>query len=113
MHERSLPASPNWYCSRCSDVNGSGLLGVGAKNIIYLIDVTASSGSVVGESAGHYIHPGTCHSASLRLKAVSHAGKKVSFCPHHGGVMITAVGLSQDEEIPHYLVGLMKSPVPK
>lgn len=50
MHERSLPASPNWYCSRCSDVNSSGLLGVGAKNIIYLIDVTASSGSVVGES---------------------------------------------------------------
>uniref|UniRef100_A0A669B928 Gem nuclear organelle associated protein 5 n=1 Tax=Oreochromis niloticus TaxID=8128 RepID=A0A669B928_ORENI len=43
MRERSLPASPNWYCSRCSDVSSSGLLGVGAKNIIYLIDVSASS----------------------------------------------------------------------
>lgn len=52
MHERSLPASPNWYCSRCSDVNSSGLLGVGAKNIIYLIDVSASSCRVVGKSAG-------------------------------------------------------------
>lgn len=50
MHERTLPASPNWYCSRCSDVNSSGLLGVGAKNIIYLIDVSASSCRVVGES---------------------------------------------------------------
>uniref|UniRef100_A0A3Q4HGP8 Gem (nuclear organelle) associated protein 5 n=1 Tax=Neolamprologus brichardi TaxID=32507 RepID=A0A3Q4HGP8_NEOBR len=43
MRERSLPASPNWYCSRCSDVSSSGLLGVGAKNVIYLIDVSASS----------------------------------------------------------------------
>uniref|UniRef100_A0A8C2ZHS8 Gem nuclear organelle associated protein 5 n=1 Tax=Cyclopterus lumpus TaxID=8103 RepID=A0A8C2ZHS8_CYCLU len=53
MHERSLPASPNWYCSRCSDVNGSGLLGVGAKNIIFLIDVSASSCRVTGELVGH------------------------------------------------------------
>ncbi|XP_044077410.1 gem-associated protein 5 isoform X1 [Siniperca chuatsi] len=53
MHERSLPASPNWYCSRCSDVSSSGLLGVGAKNIIYLIDVSASSCRVIGELVGH------------------------------------------------------------
>ncbi|KAG7217173.1 hypothetical protein INR49_027714 [Caranx melampygus] len=53
MHERSLPASPNWYCSRCSDVSRGGLLGVGAKNIIYLIDVSASSCRVVGELIGH------------------------------------------------------------
>ncbi|XP_069002058.1 gem-associated protein 5 [Embiotoca jacksoni] len=53
MHERSLPASPNWYCSRCSDVSSSGLLGVGAKYIIYLIDVSASSCRVVGELVGH------------------------------------------------------------
>lgn len=52
MHERSLPASPNWYCSRCSDVSSSGrLLGVGAKNTIFLIDISASSCRVVGESA--------------------------------------------------------------
>ncbi|KAI9527302.1 hypothetical protein NQZ68_032173 [Dissostichus eleginoides] len=53
MHERSLPASPNWYCSRSSDVSSSGLLGAGAKNIIYLIDVSASSCRVVGELVGH------------------------------------------------------------
>lgn len=56
MHERSLPASPNWYCSRCSDVNSDGVLGVGAKNIIYLINVSASSCRVVGESAVIYGH---------------------------------------------------------
>ncbi|XP_056299460.1 gem-associated protein 5 [Pseudoliparis swirei] len=70
MHERSLPASPNWYCSRCSDVNGSGLLGVGAKNIIFLIDVSASSCRVTGELVGHRDlvsgfsfcqHPGQSH----------------------------------------------------
>uniref|UniRef100_A0A8C4H2J4 Gem (nuclear organelle) associated protein 5 n=1 Tax=Dicentrarchus labrax TaxID=13489 RepID=A0A8C4H2J4_DICLA len=48
MHERSLPASPNWYCSRCSDVSSGGLLGVGAKNIIYLIEASASSCELVG-----------------------------------------------------------------
>lgn len=53
MHERSLPASPNWYFSRCSDLNSSGLLGVGAKNIIYLIDVSASFCRVIGELVGH------------------------------------------------------------
>ncbi|XP_072230388.1 gem-associated protein 5 [Leuresthes tenuis] len=53
MRDRSLPASPNWYCSRCSDVNSKGLLGVGAKNVIYLIDVTASSCRVTGELVGH------------------------------------------------------------
>ncbi|KAL6098373.1 gemin5 [Pungitius sinensis] len=53
MHERSLPASPNWYCSRSSDVNDSGLLGVGAKNVIFLIDVSASSCRVTGELVGH------------------------------------------------------------
>uniref|UniRef100_A0A7N8WQZ1 Gem (nuclear organelle) associated protein 5 n=1 Tax=Mastacembelus armatus TaxID=205130 RepID=A0A7N8WQZ1_9TELE len=53
MHDRSLPASPNWYCSRCSDVTGGGLLGVGAKNIIYLIDVSASTCRVTGELVGH------------------------------------------------------------
>ncbi|KAK2828028.1 hypothetical protein Q5P01_019062 [Channa striata] len=53
MHERLLPASPNWYCSRCSDVSGGGLLGVGAKTTVYLIDVSASSCRVVGELVGH------------------------------------------------------------
>lgn len=74
MHERSLPASPNWYCSRCSDVNGSGLLGVGAKNTIYLIDVSASSCRVTGEHAVTAGHTGvtlvTHPSASVRLKLV-------------------------------------------
>lgn len=49
MADRSLPASPNWYCSRCSDVSGSGLLGVGARNVVYLIDVSASACRVTGE----------------------------------------------------------------
>ncbi|KAM8835184.1 gem-associated protein 5 [Synchiropus picturatus] len=53
MHERCLPPSPNWYCSRCSDVNSSGLFGVGAKNVIYLIEASASCCRVVGELVGH------------------------------------------------------------
>ncbi|XP_036380032.1 gem-associated protein 5 [Megalops cyprinoides] len=53
MHERLLPASPNWYCSRSSDTNAKGIFGFGAKNTIYLISVTASSPVVVGELNGH------------------------------------------------------------
>ncbi|XP_077448071.1 gem-associated protein 5 isoform X2 [Stigmatopora argus] len=53
MHERLLPASPNWYCSRCCDVNISGLLGVGAKNFIYLIEVSASTCLTKGVFEGH------------------------------------------------------------
>ena len=83
MHDRSLPASPNWYCSRCSDVNSSALLGVGAKNIIYLIDVSASSCRVVGESAvsanagasrtHRQGHSATYPPASVRLKVMLQA----------------------------------------
>lgn len=50
MHQRHLPASPNWYCSRCSDINGKGVLGFGAKNTIYLLNVTAASPAVTGKS---------------------------------------------------------------
>jgi len=59
MRDRSLPASPNWYCSRCSDVNSKGLLGVGAKNVIYLIDVSASSCRVTGEAVEAAAHQKT------------------------------------------------------
>lgn len=48
MHERLLPASPNWYCSCCSDVNKHGVLGFGAKNTVYLLKVSATSAQVLG-----------------------------------------------------------------
>ncbi|KAG2456186.1 gem-associated protein 5 isoform X1 [Polypterus senegalus] len=53
MHERLLPPSPNWYCSRCCDVNAKGLLGFGGKNSVYLLSVTAASPVVSGELKGH------------------------------------------------------------
>ncbi|KAJ8348614.1 hypothetical protein SKAU_G00272030 [Synaphobranchus kaupii] len=53
MHERLLPASPNWYCSRSSDTNSNGIFGFGARNTVYLINITASSPVVVGELNGH------------------------------------------------------------
>ncbi|XP_072302080.1 gem-associated protein 5 [Eucyclogobius newberryi] len=53
MHERCLPAAPNWYCSRCSDISSSGLLGFGAKNAVCLAQVSASSCRVTGELVGH------------------------------------------------------------
>ncbi|XP_061659471.1 gem-associated protein 5 [Syngnathoides biaculeatus] len=53
MYERLLPASPNWYCSRCCDVSVGGLLGFGAKNFIYLIDVSAATCMTQGVLVGH------------------------------------------------------------
>ncbi|CAN9501079.1 unnamed protein product [Ophioblennius macclurei] len=53
MHARSLPASPNWYCTRCSDVSSACVFGFGARNVIYLLDACASSCTVSGELVGH------------------------------------------------------------
>uniref|UniRef100_A0AAY4EDR0 Anaphase-promoting complex subunit 4 WD40 domain-containing protein n=1 Tax=Denticeps clupeoides TaxID=299321 RepID=A0AAY4EDR0_9TELE len=53
MHDRLLPASPNWYCSRCSDINARGVLGFGAKNGIYLVQISVAKPVVIGELAGH------------------------------------------------------------
>ncbi|KAM9450672.1 gem-associated protein 5 [Clarias gariepinus] len=53
MHERLLPASPNWYCSRCSDVSRRGVLGFGAKSSVFLLEVSASSAAALGELRGH------------------------------------------------------------
>ncbi|KAL4660029.1 gem-associated protein 5 isoform X1 [Arapaima gigas] len=53
MYERLLPASPNWYLSRCSDINSMGLFGFGAKNTVYLMTVTPSWPAFAGELRGH------------------------------------------------------------
>ncbi|CAL8362299.1 unnamed protein product [Lota lota] len=53
MHERVIPASPNWYCGRCSDTNQRGVMGFGARNTVYLLDVSAESCTVLGSLSGH------------------------------------------------------------
>ncbi|KAM7161684.1 gem-associated protein 5 [Macrochelys suwanniensis] len=51
--ERVLPASPNWYCSRCSDSCGAGrLFGFGARNSVYLLEIGAAP-AFHGELVGH------------------------------------------------------------
>ncbi|XP_051869754.1 gem-associated protein 5 [Pristis pectinata] len=55
MSGRLLTPSPNWYCSRCSD-GGPGpgrRLGFGAKNSIFLLEVTRSRPLILGELTGH------------------------------------------------------------
>uniref|UniRef100_A0A667Y1U1 Gem nuclear organelle associated protein 5 n=1 Tax=Myripristis murdjan TaxID=586833 RepID=A0A667Y1U1_9TELE len=51
--KRSLPASPNWYCSRCSDVSDRGVLAFGARSVIHLAEVSASGCTLLGELVGH------------------------------------------------------------
>ncbi|MBN3319146.1 GEMI5 protein, partial [Atractosteus spatula] len=53
MAERLLSASPNWYCSRSSDTNVKGVLGFGAKNSVYLLQISAQSPVILGELTGH------------------------------------------------------------
>ncbi|NXT75798.1 GEMI5 protein, partial [Zapornia atra] len=49
-----LPASPNWYCSRCSDTSGDGrLFGFAARYRICLLDVGAATPAFYGELIGH------------------------------------------------------------
>ncbi|KAM8972948.1 gem-associated protein 5 isoform 2-T2 [Pelodytes ibericus] len=49
---RMLSASPNWYCSRCSDAAG-GLFGFGARNSIHLMRITPEEPGFYGELVGH------------------------------------------------------------
>ncbi|NXQ33491.1 GEMI5 protein, partial [Alaudala cheleensis] len=51
---RALPASPNWYSSRCSDASSDGrLFGFAARHRICLLDVSATAPAFYGELIGH------------------------------------------------------------
>ncbi|KAH0629873.1 hypothetical protein JD844_012324 [Phrynosoma platyrhinos] len=52
--ERVLAASPNWYCSRCSDASrDGGLFGFAARNVVCLLEVRAAAPAFRGELVGH------------------------------------------------------------
>ena len=54
MATQILPASPSWYSSRVIDCDERGVLCFGAKNTIYLLDVSHGGGPVyIGSLAGH------------------------------------------------------------
>ncbi|XP_054834207.1 gem-associated protein 5 isoform X3 [Eublepharis macularius] len=52
--ERVLPASPNWYCSRCSDTSEDGrLFGFAARNNVCLLEIRSGVPAFHGELVGH------------------------------------------------------------
>ncbi|XP_007423364.1 gem-associated protein 5 isoform X2 [Python bivittatus] len=52
--ERVLPASPNWYCSRCSDASEDGrLFGFAARHSVCLLEVRVTAPTFYGELIGH------------------------------------------------------------
>ncbi|NWI44255.1 GEMI5 protein, partial [Picathartes gymnocephalus] len=54
MGVRALPASPNWYNSRCSDASSDGrLFGFAARHRVCLLDVAAAAPAFYGELIGH------------------------------------------------------------
>ncbi|NWT69768.1 GEMI5 protein, partial [Prunella himalayana] len=54
MGVRALPASPNWYSSRCSDASSDGrLFGFAARHRVCLLDVSAAAPAFYGELLGH------------------------------------------------------------
>ncbi|KAG3265415.1 gem-associated protein 5 isoform X1 [Ictidomys tridecemlineatus] len=58
---RTLPPSPNWYCTRCSDAVPGGLFGFAARTSVFLVRVGPGAGTtpgtpafrVIGELVGH------------------------------------------------------------
>ncbi|XP_063303907.1 gem-associated protein 5 [Pelobates fuscus] len=65
--DRALSASPNWYCSRCSDAAG-GLFGFGARNSICLMRISPEEPGLYGELVGHTDRVsgfGFCHYSGL------------------------------------------------
>lgn len=61
LEPRTLPPSPNWYCTRCSDAVPGGLFGFAARTSVFLVRVGPSAGAipgtppfrVIGELVGH------------------------------------------------------------
>ncbi|XP_062977629.1 gem-associated protein 5 [Elgaria multicarinata webbii] len=52
--ERVLPASPNWYCSRCSDTSQDGrLFGFAARHNVCLLEIRPAAPAFHGELVGH------------------------------------------------------------
>uniref|UniRef100_A0A8C6XMD1 Gem nuclear organelle associated protein 5 n=1 Tax=Naja naja TaxID=35670 RepID=A0A8C6XMD1_NAJNA len=52
--ESVLPASPNWYCSRCSDASQDGhLFGFAARHSVCLLEVRPTAPNFYGELIGH------------------------------------------------------------
>ena len=48
-----LPASPNWYCSTVADCSLSKIYAFGARNCVYLLDVSSTTPVFEGQLAGH------------------------------------------------------------
>lgn len=48
-----LPASPNWYCSAVADCSLNKLYAFGARNCVYLLDVSSQTPVFEGQLAGH------------------------------------------------------------
>ena len=53
MGEFVLPASPSWYCSRVSDCTNQGLYLFGAKNCVYILDLSTPPVRYVGHFPAH------------------------------------------------------------
>ena len=48
-----LPASPNWYCSSVADCSLNRIYAFGARNYVYLLDVSSATPVFEGQLAGH------------------------------------------------------------
>lgn len=48
-----LPASPNWYCSNVADCSLNKTYAFGARNCVYLLDVSSQPPAFEGQLTGH------------------------------------------------------------
>ena len=48
-----LPASPNWYCSTVADCSLSKIYAFGARNCVYLLNVSSATPAFEGQLVGH------------------------------------------------------------
>uniref|UniRef100_A0A3Q4H9G2 Gem (nuclear organelle) associated protein 5 n=1 Tax=Neolamprologus brichardi TaxID=32507 RepID=A0A3Q4H9G2_NEOBR len=118
MRERSLPASPNWYCSRCSDVSSSGLLAVTAGHHTYAVSALhwspvdknlVVSGDEKGVVVCHWYHTGDTTSffpeprTIFCLTCSPHTWNYVAVGYKDG--MIVLIDVSKKGEVIHRLRG--------
>ena len=53
MGSHYLSAAPSWYCGKVSDSNERGIFVFGAKNSLYLLDITCKPPRFVGNFQAH------------------------------------------------------------
>ncbi|XP_023568964.1 gem-associated protein 5 isoform X2 [Octodon degus] len=77
---RTLPPSPNWYCTRSSDAVPGGLFGFAARTSVFLVRVGPGAGAITGTPAFRVIGELVGHTERVSGFTFSHHPGQYNLC---------------------------------